>query len=261
MAEPSHYELLDLAPGCTPQEVQAAYARVKAQLAPDALATYALIGPEERAEQLRRIELAWAVLGDGEKRKAYDRELGLPSAEEKPVEPASPPPAVRPEASNAMATSAPTAAEPPSPALAPIRAPTVLDPPMPANESSPPPPEVVSPPMEPRSVRPTPVPGAPVDPEVRPVRKTEAELPAEGPVTGEALRRVREALGLTLKDLEQRTKIGHWHFDAIEKERFAALPAPVYLRGFLSSLARELKLDPIRVSRSYLEVVEKGRKS
>jgi cytoskeletal protein RodZ len=85
------------------------------------------------------------------------------------------------------------------------------------------------------------------------VRKTESELAPEAPVTGDALKRVREARGLTLKELEARTKIGHWHLDNIEREKFAALPAQVYLRGFLMSLARELKLDPVRVSKSYLE--------
>jgi cytoskeletal protein RodZ len=72
-------------------------------------------------------------------------------------------------------------------------------------------------------------------------------------VTGEALKRVREARGLSLKDLEAKTKIGHWHLEAIEREKYAGLPAQVYLRGFLMSLARELKLDPVRVSKSYLE--------
>ena len=76
-------------------------------------------------------------------------------------------------------------------------------------------------------------------------------------MTGEALRRVREARGLSLKDLAARTKIGHWHLDNIEREKYPALPALVYLRGFLGSLARELKLDPVRVSRSYLEQMAK----
>lgn len=93
----------------------------------------------------------------------------------------------------------------------------------------------------------------------KPVRKTEAELPPDAPVTGEALRRVREARGFSLKDLAARTKIGHWHLDNIEKEKYQELPALVYLRGFLMSLARELKLDPIRVSRSYLEQMAKSK--
>ena len=64
---------------------------------------------------------------------------------------------------------------------------------------------------------------------------------------------MREAHGFSLKDLEAKTKIGHWHLEAIEREKYESLPAHVYLRGFLMSLARELKLDPVRVSKSYIE--------
>jgi curved DNA-binding protein CbpA len=92
----------------------------------------------------------------------------------------------------------------------------------------------------------------------RPVHKTEADLAPDAPVTGDALRRVREARGLSLKDLAAKTKIGHWHLDNIEREKYSALPALVYLRGFLGSLARELKLDPVRVARSYLEQMAKA---
>jgi hypothetical protein len=94
---------------------------------------------------------------------------------------------------------------------------------------------------------------APRDETEKPVRRAEADLPPDAPVTGEALRRVREALGFSLKDLAARTKIGHWHLENIERERYADLPAQVYLRGFLTSLARELKLDPQRVAKGYLE--------
>ena len=83
--------------------------------------------------------------------------------------------------------------------------------------------------------------------------RTEVHLPPDSPITGEVLRRVREGLGLSLKEIELRTKIGHWHLDSIEREKVKDLPAQVYLRGFLISLARELRLDPVRVARSYLE--------
>ncbi|MFT3916244.1 MAG: helix-turn-helix domain-containing protein [Anaeromyxobacteraceae bacterium] len=43
------------------------------------------------------------------------------------------------------------------------------------------------------------------------------------------------------------------HLENIEADRFSALPAPVYLRGILFGLARELRLDGQRVARSYLE--------
>ncbi len=71
--------------------------------------------------------------------------------------------------------------------------------------------------------------------------------------TGEMLRQVREARGLTVAQLSERTKVTRHHLENIEAERLGALPAPVYLRGILMSLARELRLDGQRVARSYLD--------
>jgi radical SAM protein with 4Fe4S-binding SPASM domain len=71
--------------------------------------------------------------------------------------------------------------------------------------------------------------------------------------TGEVLRQLREARGLSLQQLSERTKITRHHLENIEADRFGLLPAPVYLRGILLSLARELRLDGQKVARSYLE--------
>lgn len=74
---------------------------------------------------------------------------------------------------------------------------------------------------------------------------------------GELLRRVREGRGMTIRDLADRTKISATHLENIEADRYEALPVPVYLRGFLMLVARELKLDPLKVSKSFLELVAK----
>jgi cytoskeletal protein RodZ len=71
--------------------------------------------------------------------------------------------------------------------------------------------------------------------------------------TGEALRRVREARGITVQQIAERTKVTRHHVENIEAERYGALPAPVYLRGILLSLARELRLDGQKVARAYLD--------
>jgi cytoskeletal protein RodZ len=78
-------------------------------------------------------------------------------------------------------------------------------------------------------------------------------MPEGAAWTGEALRRVREARGLSVPQIAERTKVTRHHVENIEAERFAALPAPVYLRGILLSLARELRLDGQKVARAYLE--------
>jgi cytoskeletal protein RodZ len=67
------------------------------------------------------------------------------------------------------------------------------------------------------------------------------------------LRQVREGRGLSIQQIAERTKVTRHHIENIEAERFGALPAPVYLRGILVAIARELRLDGQRVARSYLE--------
>ncbi len=71
--------------------------------------------------------------------------------------------------------------------------------------------------------------------------------------SGEVLRRLREARGLSVKQVSERTKVTRHHIENIEADRYDQLPAAVYLRGILISLARELRLDGPKVARSYLE--------
>ncbi|NPC82413.1 helix-turn-helix domain-containing protein, partial [Pyxidicoccus fallax] len=78
------------------------------------------------------------------------------------------------------------------------------------------------------------------------------DIPPDAEFNGELLRRVREARGQSLQQVADRTRITKAHLENVEADRYAALPAHVYLRGILMNLARELGLDPLRVSRSYL---------
>jgi flagellar biosynthesis protein FlhG len=81
-------------------------------------------------------------------------------------------------------------------------------------------------------------------------------MPAVGPrteFTGPLLRQVREALGIELREITERTKIGLAYLVSLEEEQFARLPAPVYVRGFLGEYARVLGLDGRRVLETYLE--------
>jgi cytoskeletal protein RodZ len=64
---------------------------------------------------------------------------------------------------------------------------------------------------------------------------------------------VREARGITVQQIAERTKVTRHHVENIEAERFSSLPAPVYLRGILLAVARELRLDGQKVARAYLE--------
>ncbi|MCP3167247.1 helix-turn-helix domain-containing protein [Myxococcus qinghaiensis] len=93
---------------------------------------------------------------------------------------------------------------------------------------------------------------AQVSARVREVRPRLPDIPADAEFNGELLRRVRETRGFTLHQVADRTRISLRHLENVEADRYTLLPPPVYLRGILMNLARELGLDPLRVSRSYL---------
>jgi len=191
--EQNFYDLLEISPSATPEEILRAYERARALYGPGSLAAYALLSPEEAATLARRIEEAGDVLIDPETRAAYDARL--PAEEVRPARP------------------------PPEPAAPSPQPPTALPP----NFS-----EAIERPF----------------------------TPPEGAVwTGALLRQAREARGLTVPQMAERTKVSRLHIECVEGDRFDQLPVQVYLRGIVMCLARELRLDGQKVARSYLERV------
>jgi len=94
-------------------------------------------------------------------------------------------------------------------------------------------------------------------------RAVVAALPAVGPPAGPAppadqqpgafLRHQRLARQVSTDQLAAETKIRAWLIELLESESFTALPAPVYVRGFVVQCARALRLDnPERLAEAYL---------
>src|SRR5690606_31411324 len=84
------------------------------------------------------------------------------------------------------------------------------------------------------------------------------ELADDVVFTGALLQRVREARGLELREISERTKVGMGYLAAIEEEAWSKLPAPVYVRGFLAEYARMLGVDAGRVLETYFERYRKA---
>ncbi|MFN0094888.1 MAG: helix-turn-helix domain-containing protein [Dehalococcoidia bacterium] len=61
---------------------------------------------------------------------------------------------------------------------------------------------------------------------------------------GGVLREARSKRGLSIDQVAQETRISSRFIHALEAEHFDALPAPVYVRGFLRSYANYLRVDP-----------------
>ena len=65
----------------------------------------------------------------------------------------------------------------------------------------------------------------------------------EGFASGKFLAAIREAHGLSVKDVNDSLKISREFILAVEAEDFSSLPAPIYVKGFLKNLLRHLSVD------------------
>jgi hypothetical protein len=292
LSDQTLYELLEVRPDAPQDDVRAAIERARAIFGPGSLAMYSLMSTDEALLMNRRIEEAWATLLDPEARARYDASLVASKGEGAtahpvaswtaipPVIPARHDPKARPAAPEQRevteAKGAEAAAETEAPAAGPAAGPVAPAeaPPAAAEARKPlllvqsqartPPPASAPPPAARAPIRlerAVSVPPAmtPVPQAVSAPPRAEEPTPAfaeDTPWTGEMLRKVREARGLPLQIIAERTKVTRHHLENIEGDRFKLLPASVYLRGILLGLARELRLDGQKVARSYLERME-----
>ena len=78
-----------------------------------------------------------------------------------------------------------------------------------------------------------------------------ADTAPQGPRTvGERLRQAREAQGLDLGEIAQRTRIPQRHLAAIETGDYNALPATTYAMGFAKAYARTVGVDTAELGRN-----------
>jgi hypothetical protein len=83
-------------------------------------------------------------------------------------------------------------------------------------------------------------------------------LDGDEPV-GTYMKRRREELGLTLKQVASTTRIRSTYLEYIEEQRYSDLPALVYLRGFILEYARTLCIpDPELLSAAYINQMEES---
>jgi len=64
---------------------------------------------------------------------------------------------------------------------------------------------------------------------------------------GEPLRRAREARGLTIAAVAEKTRIASHHLDALERSDLGALPAGPFGRFYIRSYAEALGIDPVPI--------------
>lgn len=133
------YELLEISPSASSQDIHRAYERVRKIYEPNSVALYSLFTPEETAKIRQRIEEAYRTLIYDENRREYDRMLRarheLPESasqmpQHRPLQPAASPlpdietpqiPRESPEASAVSSSQSQSAPEQPPPAVLDIR--------------------------------------------------------------------------------------------------------------------------------------------
>lgn len=78
--------------------------------------------------------------------------------------------------------------------------------------------------------------------EIQPAEEV-IEPPPVRELPGDSLRRAREARGLTVADVSHALKFSPRQIDALEAGQFGLLPGGVFVRGFVRSYAKFLRLD------------------
>jgi curved DNA-binding protein CbpA len=263
--ETNHYELLDVSPDASPQEIRAAYVRAKATFQKDSLAIYSLMDPSEAQEMVAKIERAYQILSHPDRKRAYDRDfLSNPNVDEQSR-------GVSPMAFGSTRDKVVSIDR--VPPMENSFGDELLVPP--ATDYAPSPTAQARDPFE--------TPTFPQESRERAPSATASTAPAQdystpatvqknaepSPIdfeqveewTGDQIRRVREARDFPMERLVEITRIRRSYLTALEMDDFAKLPAPVFVRGFLQQVARELKIPTDRLVPSYLERLEKWTQS
>lgn len=184
------YELLEIYPGASEEEVRRALKRIREWFGIDGLAAAGACGDEQREAYQQAAEEAYATLLDKSRRREYDRGHfpdGFPSPRER----------------------------------APLERDSIAGTVAATRESLP-----------------------------------MVELDDGAMVDGAFLGRIRRERNVELIDISNRAKISRSYLQAIEEERFEDLPAPVFVRGFVTEFARFLKIDPQRAVHDFMAKYE-----
>jgi len=212
------YELLEVSPAASAQDIHKAYERVRRIYDPNSIALYSLFTADETAAIHRRIEDAYRTLIYEDNRRKYDAKLRerdeMPEMPDIPDIPASSPSkAYEPASARTL---------PPLPEAKPF-----IDEAEP--QYAPPPPE------------------KPQSEEIATVSQFIGEF------TGPAIKALREQLGISQRTVANQTKVGLRYLDYIEAEEFRKLPARPYLRGFIMLYAKALGCDAERMAGDYMK--------
>lgn len=218
----SLYDILEITPNASLQEIREAYLRIKAAYSRNNIALYTILSAEEGEQALKKLEEAYTILTDETKRRLYDQTYNSHMHMDTPVE------------ENVISIDR----VPPMETLPhgeELLIPPVTDFGHTKDLSQAKPPLTSPPPFSPQT-----------DPVLREIIESETEW------SGQFLKKVRNALQISIEELSTSTKIQKSYLIAIEEENYSKLPASVFVRGFVIQFAKALKLPHEKVAIAYL---------
>lgn len=272
--QPSYYGVLGVAPEASRREIREAYMRLRETYSEDSQALYSLVTPESAMGVLQQIETAFRVLNDNMQRRAYDAAYGFadPGAGTRD-RPGSAPHVARIDAirryealrngADGVGGELPSdfaghaathggdrssqSAQGGASESRSLEAGCVPG----AELRIVPSRSAVVPVLAPRSM----------DPSVQAQMKSMIEESDKG--DGDLYKRLREAAGVSVDEMRERTKVMSDYIEAMEANRFERLPAVVFAKGFLKSYLRYLGVDDpgpmVQAFGRRLEEYQRGR--
>lgn len=290
--KPSWYDILDVDPNATQEVLDRAYEKALAALEGGTEPSYiGSMTPEDRKKALEEVEVAFLTLSDSEKRADFDAERKMQETAESKVDPSPKTKSVKKKTtrkkSKAKAmtekkrvskkirrkktettkkkaskkkkkTTAYKILEPVfeeitiTPTNTPSASSSLSEDQVEegrADNVSIPPPDGDAP----ASV------GAELgnDSNVRDSSESLFEITQDTDVTGVLIQSIREARGLSIHEVADTTRIQKGYIRAIEEMRIEELPPRVYLRGYLTQIARMLGVNRDNLAKGYLRHMDR----
>lgn len=238
--ESTFYEILEVDPAASGREVHSAYVKAKESYSPESPALYTMFTPEEARELLKMVDEAFAVLSNQARRTEYDLALakkGHPAflglLQKEPLRVAEAPrhtPKVSP-----MTSSSTAAASKANPTIRGEEG-AVLKSSRPGPQSTELPEGFARSRFGVYEIN----------------NLLENELSTLEECDGSFIQKLRQYKKVNFDQLSDATRITKSYLAAIENNAFDALPAPVFVRGFLVQICRTLGI-PDRIADAYMK--------
>ncbi len=222
-SDQNYYELLEVTPDASLEEITKAYQLAQEAFNPDSVAIYSLFeADEDREALLDRIQDAYRTLSNGRTRREYDRQLLGGEVRETDwgtEEAGGPEPIPGPEPVIKIDS------------VELVELPSIA---------------------ERRNAKPIPLPSL-IKAEGLPL-----EVEPGGVIKGRDLVRLRESRGVRLAELAERIRVNPRTLKALEADQHEGLPALIYVKGFLRAYAQVLKVDPELLTEAYIQGMKAG---